>query len=343
MYKFAVILLFVFFGNVGISHALEFTKINNFFDLLQSEYCEKISLKQLSLNGSSALTKLDASLKLYHSDSKAYLYKQNNLVRIFELPQTENFDLWKSILSDILATGAKYSAAVTNKTDDLEDEVLDIISHNLDKYSRLEKSSLPHEQLTFDIQNNILYVSFNVFYTGLTEELEKIISDNPDIEGLILDLRENTGGNFNEAIKTADLFLDNLLITYSLTANHHKKFYNAESGDILGGKPIAILTNEHTASAAEIVAAALGEQNRATLIGTKTYGKGSIQQIRHFYEKTLYLTSGYFYSPSGKDINNHGILPQICTGVNNSCQYSDKEDPKKDVITAIKFIKKSLG
>lgn len=343
LFKFAVILLFSFWGSVNQSLAYEFAKVNDFLDMLMTEYSGNLDLMMISLKGGEALTKFDKSLRLYHSDSKAFLYKQNNLVSIFDLPPDENPDLWRSVLKDILETGTEYSAELTNKTDDLEDEVVDIISHNLGEYSRIERSSSQKRPFLFDIKKNILYVSFGTFYSGFTAKLEKTILENPHIDGLILDLRENTGGNFNEALKTADLFLDNLLITYSLTSNNDKKFFISQSGDILQGKPIAVLTNEHTASAAEIVVAALGEQNRAIHIGTKTFGKGSIQKIRRFYEKTLYLADGHFYSPSGKEINNQGIIPQICTGINGSCQYSDKGDLTKDILMAIHKIKKNLG
>ena len=103
------------------------------------------------------------------------------------------------------------------------------------------------------------------------------------------------------------------------------------------------MTNEQTASSAEIVAAALSEQGRAITVGTQTYGKGSIQKVYHLKDVTFYLTNALVYSPSGKLIENNGIKPQICSGVENSCIVSDENNPNKDILLAINLIKNNLG
>ena len=104
-----------------------------------------------------------------------------------------------------------------------------------------------------------------------------------------------------------------------------------------------LLVNSKTASAAEIVTAALLEQSRALVVGTKTFGKGSIQSVYNVLDKNLYVTSGVTYTPSGKIIDNEGIIPQICTGVHNSCSVTDNKNTLKDIILAINLIKNNLG
>lgn len=103
-----------------------------------------------------------------------------------------------------------------------------------------------------------------------------------------------------------------------------------------------MLTGRITASAAELVAAALSEQSRATLIGTRTYGKNSIQSTYRIKDRILFLTSGHFYTPSGKSLEKDGLTPQICTGINNSCISPDSTNSAKDIQIAINLIKKEL-
>ena len=160
---------------------------------------------------------------------------------------------------------------------------------------------------------------------------------------MIFDLRECRGGSFNEALRTADLFLDSTIIAYSQGKDNQKRYYTATPGDILKGKPIAVLTGRTTASAAELVAAALSEQSRATLIGTRTYGKNSIQSTYRIKDRILFLTSGHFYTPSGKSLEKDGLTPHICTRIIYSCISSDSTNSAKDIQIAINLIKKNFG
>lgn len=343
MLKNIGILILSCFLFVTSANTYEFANVDILFDTLITNYDGSLSLKQISLRGGKALSKIDSSLKLYNSDSKAFLYEKNNLIATFELPQNENSLLWKQLLSDILKTGASRSLKLSENLGIVEKEVLTSITENLDGYSRFEQQSEAFGKTSYRIIDNILYIQPTMFYKGFSDYLSKIISSHPAIQGVILDLRNNHGGDFNEAIKTADLFLDNAIITYRERKNLPKRYYTSTKGDILRGKPLAILTNEGTASSAEIVAAALYEQSRATLIGTKTYGKDSTQLVRQIDTQKLFITDGHFYTPSGKRISKTGILPQICTGIDESCTLSDKQNPNKDIFTAINLIKKDLG
>ena len=342
MLKFVRMLVFLLLLQPSFAAAYEFKLIDRLFDTLISDYSESVDIKKLSLLSGQALSKFDTDVKLYYSDSKAFLYTKQQLIKTFELPKNRNISSWKQILSSVLSTGIDHSIKLSNKTDALENEVLKIITANLDKYSRLEKSQ-PQKSFDYTLKDNILYIRASAFQQGIADKLKETILSHANITGLIIDLRGNIGGHFNEAIKTADLFLDSGLITYSQEKNHPTRYYQASAGDILSGKPIAVLIDEHTASAAEIVAAALSEQSRATLIGAKTFGKGTIQHMYNFDNQTLYLTSGYFFSPSGQVINNRGITPQICTGIRRTCQLSDKHNPEKDILIAINLIKKHFS
>ncbi len=326
------------------ARAYEFSQIEKLFDLLHTEYKGTADWKELSLKSCAALSQFDKNFKLYNSDTKAFLYEKNNLIGVFELPSNnEHFALWKQFISDILQTGMKRSHKILQNLQALENEVLKRMTAGLDYASRIEDTDLTKHQFQYSLSDDILYVQASSFYAGFSDYLKKIITSHPNLVGIVLDFRNNLGGDFSEAIKTADLFLDNTLITFSETSNQPQKYYTASVGDILTGRPIIILTNELTASSAEIVTAALNEQSRATIIGTNTFGKDSIQRLYKLGEKTLFLTYGTFYTPSGKRIGESGISPQICTGINHSCEISDKTSPYKDIRLAFDLIKKNLS
>ena len=135
----------------------------------------------------------------------------------------------------------------------------------------------------------------------------------PDLEGFVLDLRNCPGGYITETIEIADALLDEgrIVSTKSRDAKHDQK-HSAKQGDIANGRKIAVLINGGTSSGCEIIAGALGEHDRATLIGTLTFGKGSIQTIIPLKGGLgLRLTTAEFLTPSGHSIQAKGIEPDI--------------------------------
>jgi len=330
-------------GFVRASYAYEFQQIKGIFGYLQAHYDNPIDYKVLSLESSKMLHQFDRDIELYYSDSKAFLYEGKQLIKTFDLPKENDPKLWQQTFNSILLTGYQHSLIIKQNPAEFEVQILKTITDHLDSYSRVETDVFKENMIDYTLKDNVLYLKASTFYHGYAQNLKTIISRYSNIDGIILDLRGNRGGYFDEAIKTADLFLDDLLITYSVEKNQPKRFYRASKGDILRGKSIVLLTDETTASAAEIVVAALSEQGRAFAIGSKTFGKSSIQQAQKLNSSTLYLTSGQFFSPSGKSIQGQGIMPQICTGLTPSCLSSDKTDPQKDILTAIHLIQNTLS
>ena len=131
--------------------------------------------------------------------------------------------------------------------------------------------------------------------------------------GYILDLRNNPGGLLSQAIKISDYFLDDgeIVSTRGRKSKESRKFF-AHRGDKINGKPLIVLINNGSASAAEIVAGALQDQKRAILLGETTYGKGSVQSIIPLKNKgAIRLTISKYYLPSGKSISEIGVTPDI--------------------------------
>lgn len=151
---------------------------------------------------------------------------------------------------------------------------------------------------------------------GVVKAIRKIQSDvgNDKLKGYILDLRNNPGGLLNQAIEMSDTFLDKgeIVSTRGRNASETQRI-NARSGDNTGGKPIIVLVNGGSASASEIVAGALQDHNRATIVGTRTFGKGSVQTLIPLEQNrgALRLTTARYYTPSGRTIQAKGITPDI--------------------------------
>jgi carboxyl-terminal processing protease len=146
--------------------------------------------------------------------------------------------------------------------------------------------------------------------------LEKAIADlkrtiGPKLKGYIIDLRNNPGGLLDQAISVSDDFLDRGAIVLTRGRNiEETQRANARLGDIADGKKLVVLINGGSASASEIVAGALQDHKRATIVGTRSFGKGSVQTIIPLgSDGALRLTTARYYTPSGRSIQAKGIVP----------------------------------
>lgn len=148
----------------------------------------------------------------------------------------------------------------------------------------------------------------------LTEALQELTAQNGrELSGVILDLRNNPGGLLAEAIDVVDEFIDKGLIVSvkGRSLDQSREYYATKNGDFREF-PIVVLVNEGSASASEVVAEALQDSNRAVILGSKTFGKGSVQTIIKLEDGSgLKLTTAKFYAPSGRSINEIGVTPDI--------------------------------
>ncbi|MCV3270126.1 S41 family peptidase [Roseobacter sinensis] len=164
--------------------------------------------------------------------------------------------------------------------------------------------------------------------SGLEEQIEEV-GGIDKINGIVIDLRNNPGGLLNQAIEVSDAFLEKgeIVSTRGREVQDGERF-NATAGDLAQGKPIVVLINGGSASASEIVAGALQDHRRAIVVGTKSFGKGSVQTVMPLRgEGAMRLTTARYYTPSGRSIQSLGVSPDIVVQQpRNRPETEDEED-----------------
>ncbi len=159
--------------------------------------------------------------------------------------------------------------------------------------------------------------------------LEKLAAEKAGLKGLVLDLRNNPGGLLNQAVRVSDLFLESGMIVYTdgRIESQKQKFFAQKEGT-WADFPIVVLVNGGSASASEIVAGALQDHKRAVVLGTKTFGKGSVQTILPLDDNSaLRLTTARYFTPKGRSIQATGIVPDIV--IENIPMIDGKPDERK--------------
>jgi len=162
------------------------------------------------------------------------------------------------------------------------------------------------------------YVRIIQFQVQTGEEFSDALTDligqsGGALQGLVLDLRNNPGGVLQASVAVVDALLSEGLIVYTEGRQRSSQLkFRAANEDLLEGAPIAVLINEGSASAAEVVAGALQDHGRAVLIGTRSYGKGSVQSVVQISDaEAIKLTTAYYFTPKGRNIHHSGIQPDI--------------------------------
>ena len=181
------------------------------------------------------------------------------------------------------------------------------------------------------LKNNIGYISISGFDTPTYNDFDKQYKElkKQGMKKLILDLRNNPGGLLTTSTQVVNTFLDGGLIMYTLDKQNNKETINATKGadDI----KIVVLVNKGSASASEIVAGALKDRKRATIIGTQTFGKGIVQTVFNMPDgEGLKLTTSAYYTPSGVNIHGKGIAPDIKVELNKEVKTISIDNLAKD-------------
>ena len=193
---------------------------------------------------------------------------------------------------------------------------------------KLVRAKIEVQAVKFRMEGEVGYIRITQFNSYAMRGLKKAIEElnqeaNDDVIGYVLDLRNNPGGLLDQAVDISDAFLNKGEI---VSTRGRDKFsvqrYQASNGDLAKGKPMVVLINGGSASASEIVAGALHDLDRATIVGTTSFGKGSVQTIIPLKENSaIKLTTQLYYTPNGQSIHGKGIEPDI---------YVEATQPKEE-------------
>ncbi|MBP5352959.1 MAG: hypothetical protein J6Y91_04260 [Alphaproteobacteria bacterium] len=325
--------------------------LNEMLTTVNREYLEPVDNEKLIVTGIQAIHDLDPSLVFTKGSNQFYIYRNHQIYRIVPFPKdVSNLIEWINTLSQLIDISTETSDKVALKDFAVPDLVMQKMTTALDEYSHYysayEYNEEEEENAIYTLYSDrmigkTLYLRIRIFNQQTAKQVEKSLKNHPDAEGVVLDLRGNSGGIFNEALKVAGLFTDNEIITYTAGRdNKNIHYYTSKPGTVFSG-PMVIIVDGKTASAAEVLAGGLQEQSRAKVIGTRTFGKGTIQSVTTMSNGgKLVLTTEQFFTPSGKTIHQNGIVPNKClTEEDGECKAEIRSLNDEDVELAVKLLK----
>ena len=195
----------------------------------------------------------------------------------------------------------------------------------------LKREIVQLKPVKYEAKGNIGYINVNAFNKQTGEATRTAVEAlnrqlGPKLAGFVIDLRSNPGGLLDQAIEVSDVFLDRgEIVSQRGRRKGDIQRYYARSGDLTGGKPVVVLVDEGSASAAEIVAGALQDHRRAIVLGQRSFGKGSVQTLIPLTQETaLRLTTARYFTPSGRSVQEEGIEPDIAVPQLSDPDYKDK-------------------
>ena len=313
------------------------------YERVRSEYVEKVSDKDLieaAING--MLQSLDPHSSYLNADSFTEMKIQtkgefgglgievtmeNGLVKVVspidDTPAAKaglQSGDYISHIDDEAVMGLTLSEAVDKMRGPINTELkITVIREGQEAFDlNLKRAIIKVTSIKAKKEEDVAYIRITSFtqktFKNLVKEYNKLSLDMKDnLKGLVLDLRNNPGGLLDQAVSVSDAFLERgEIVSTRGRDNKGEQRYNASKGDITNGLPIVVLINGGSASASEIVAGALQDHKRGILMGTQTFGKGSVQTIIPVTSKgAVRLTTARYFTPSGNSIQAKGISPDI--------------------------------
>ncbi len=209
-------------------------------------------------------------------------------------------------------------------------------AETLKEYSLVRENIPVYSVKSFTIKPGFGYIRISNFQRNTTKEAKdklKSLQEKTSLQGLIIDLRNNPGGLLDQAVNISDLFLDEgLIVSTRGRKSDQDMSFEANANSTQPDYPIVVLVNEGTASASEIVAGALQDHHRAIVVGTQTFGKGSVQTIIPLADgAALKMTTARYYTPSGRSIQATGITPDVIIEASEPVSSDQQEDQTQQV------------
>ncbi len=203
---------------------------------------------------------------------------------------------------------------------------------------KLKRAEIELYKVESETIDGVCYIRYSGFTQSATDEVEKIVNSLKNVDGIVIDVRDNPGGDLDSALELCDLFLDDEMIMYTVDSKGNKKEYNAKKGKC--DLPVAIIVNGSSASASEVFAGSLQANGRAIIVGEKTYGKGVTQTVQYINPRDLSagaikLTTHKNYTPDGRWIN-ESIIPDVKAEFNDETSDIREDDAFKKAVNSLK-------
>ncbi len=358
--RLAFLLCLLFSSNV---RADDFSLLTAFYQTVCEKHAEPVTAEELTVEGLGALSQIDGDLLFANGKEMVYLYYKRRQADLWRKPENpDDIKAWVKIALQAKEAAEKASAKAAEHDFELIEKFMAAAAGSLNDYSHYyseldpEKDDLPKNIYPFARRmiGDVLYIKIGNFNASTKQNLLSAFKDYPQARAVILDLRGNRGGLLTAAVEVAAAFIDGGIIASVKGRDPASvKYYNAaeKTGYNL---PTVVLIDGNTASSAEVVAAALMEQIQAKLVGTGSFGKGSIQEMYSFENGgRLALTTAHFYTPSGQKIDKIGLIPDYCTYqaaentpthkpeafTNLRCGKEDREKSDVDIGLAVSLLK----
>lgn len=312
---------------------------------VQDDFLEKVGLGDYSVWALVSLGDYDPKLRVVDDESRVSIYYDSKLYRSFSKPSGQKAfqpKQWAKYILKVKQAVEDVSPRVKQKDFELVDAMLKKATAQLDEHSAFLSAKFPDKdenvRLTrdFDVRmldSSVLYMSVRSITKFTPNNIKAALQAyQKQLQALLIDLRGCSGGSLKAAIDVANIFLDEGIITSTMGRDYDSVMvYKARGEQFIKGAPIVVLVDENTASSAEILAAALKEQGLAVLMGTNTFGKGTVQNVINLPEDNkMLLTNAYAYTPAGDKIDGKGIKPDICL-------YRAKDNFKLDDVQGFRF------
>ena len=327
--------------------------ISTVYDTIVSKHLTPVDIEQLAIAGLKSISSIDKELVFSDGNDNVYLYSHRQIAGVWHKPKKANsIKSWAEITSGIIDKAVKISPAARKNEVFMTENILYHATAALGDYSKYRFSDEVEEdiesaKISAQSDGDFLYIQILSFDNNSPEYIKNSILRYPSTKAVILDLRGNKGGQLNVAIDIAKLFIDDgIIVTTKGKETDSTKYYIAKEEEVFN-LPLAVLIDQNTASSAEALASALHEQAQAVLVGTQTFGKGTIQSIFAFDNGgKLALTTEEFFTPSGSKIQNIGIWPDYCI-INNQvidgpCTRQERSGNPADIEFAKQILSEQL-
>ena len=316
------------------------------YQTVNDEFLGNVPMSQFAVWTMQGLQTMDKNVRIADDGSRVTLYYKSKIYKSLNKPDYfhDNKEAWAKMTLKMLKEATKVSPVIKQKDFEAVDRMLAYAVAKLDKNSKYYSDLLQddngltkfsREYAARMLDGRVLYIKINTLTKFSASNIKQSVIQYRDlIEGIIIDLRMSQGGALSGAIDVADLFLDEgIIVSTKGRKADSGAYYKAHEDLLVKNVPIVILVDGGTASAAEVLAAALQEQGVAAVIGTGTFGKGTVQNAIDLPDnRRMLLTNAYYFTPSGKPLNNIGLKPDICLyrakDKDNLLTILTREDPE---------------